>query len=87
MRAIGAQKLCDVADIGSDYDVIGIDEGQFFPDVRFKLPCWWIFAYLCILLGYWVCWEILKRWQGGYNICPWWHLPEDRVWEYHKLDT
>jgi len=40
MRAIGAQKLCDVANVGSDYDVIGIDEGQFFPDVRFKLLCW-----------------------------------------------
>ena len=74
MRAIGAQKLCDVANVGSDYDVIGIDEGQFFPDVRFKLLCWWIFAYLYIFIGYWVCREILERGKSCYYICTWWDL-------------
>lgn len=33
MRAIGAKKLSEVGDAYLDYDVIGIDEGQFFPDV------------------------------------------------------
>lgn len=34
MRAIGAQKLVEVCDSYKEFDVIGIDEGQFFPDVR-----------------------------------------------------
>lgn len=33
MRAIGARALNEVGDIWKQYDVIGIDEGQFFPDV------------------------------------------------------
>ena len=33
MRAISARALAEVADVWSSYDVIGIDEGQFFPDV------------------------------------------------------
>lgn len=40
MRAIGARRLGDVASIGEEYDVIGIDEGQFFPDVSINIFSW-----------------------------------------------
>ena len=33
MKAIGARTLKDIGDLYRDFDVIGIDEGQFFPDV------------------------------------------------------
>ena len=33
MNAIGARTLKEIGDTYRDYDVIGIDEGQFFPDV------------------------------------------------------
>jgi hypothetical protein len=33
MKAIGARTLKEIGDTYRDYDVIGIDEGQFFPDV------------------------------------------------------
>lgn len=33
MKAIGCSKLSEVGDEFFNYDVIAIDEGQFFPDV------------------------------------------------------
>ena len=33
MKAIGARTLKEIGDSYREYDVIGIDEGQFFPDV------------------------------------------------------
>jgi superfamily I DNA and RNA helicase len=33
MKAIGARTLKDIGNQFKDYDVIGIDEGQFFPDL------------------------------------------------------
>jgi len=33
MKAIGARTLKEIGDMYREYDVIGIDEGQFFPDV------------------------------------------------------
>lgn len=33
MKAIGACKLSDIGDSYHEYDVIAIDEGQFFPDI------------------------------------------------------
>ncbi len=33
MKAIGASKLSEIGDIYNNYDVIAIDEGQFFPDI------------------------------------------------------
>ena len=34
MKALGAKTLKEIGDIYREFDVIGIDEGQFFPDVR-----------------------------------------------------
>lgn len=33
MKALGARTLEEIGDIYRDYDVIAIDEGQFFPDI------------------------------------------------------
>ncbi len=33
LRATGAATLASVVDLVEDYDVVGIDEGQFYPDV------------------------------------------------------
>jgi hypothetical protein len=33
MKAIGARTLKEIGDSYREFDVIGIDEGQFFPDV------------------------------------------------------
>jgi len=33
MHAIGAKAMADIGDIYRQYDVIAVDEGQFFPDV------------------------------------------------------
>ena len=33
MKALGAKTLKEIGDIYREFDVIGIDEGQFFPDV------------------------------------------------------
>jgi hypothetical protein len=33
MKAIGARTLKEIGNIYREYDVIGIDEGQFFADV------------------------------------------------------
>ena len=41
MRAIGAKHLSETNDIYSNYDVIGIDEGQFFPDVSTQTTSFW----------------------------------------------
>ena len=34
MNAIGAKTMAEIGDLFKEYDVIGVDEGQFFPDVR-----------------------------------------------------
>ncbi len=36
MNAIGARTMGDIGDLYRDYDVIAVDEGQFFPDVSSK---------------------------------------------------
>ena len=33
MNAIGAKCMADIGDLYRKYDVIAVDEGQFFPDV------------------------------------------------------
>jgi thymidine kinase len=33
MKAVACKKLADLGDIWEKYDVIGIDEGQFFEDL------------------------------------------------------
>ena len=33
MSAAACERLSEVADVAGDYDCIGIDEGQFFPDL------------------------------------------------------
>jgi hypothetical protein len=33
MKALGAKTLKEIGDLYREFDVIGIDEGQFFPDV------------------------------------------------------
>lgn len=33
LPAVAAEKLSDMEDLAADYEIIGIDEGQFFPDV------------------------------------------------------
>ena len=38
MKAIGARTLKEIGDSYREYDVIGIDEGQFFPDVCKDFP-------------------------------------------------
>jgi thymidine kinase len=38
MQAVGAQHLSDIGDSYKDFDVIGIDEGQFFNDVITPTP-------------------------------------------------
>ena len=40
MHAIGAKSLADIGDLYREYDVIAVDEGQFFPDVSLitKIP-------------------------------------------------
>ncbi len=35
MKAVAASELSEVGDEWRNHDVIGIDEGQFFPDVTF----------------------------------------------------
>ena len=34
MQAVGAKMMSDIGQLYSNYDVIAVDEGQFFPDVR-----------------------------------------------------
>ena len=34
MKAVSCSKLAEIGDEWKEYDVIGIDEGQFFADVR-----------------------------------------------------
>lgn len=33
MKAIGAKAMSDIGDLYKEYDVIAVDEGQFFPDI------------------------------------------------------
>jgi hypothetical protein len=33
MNAIGAKNLSEIGDLYRNFDVIAVDEGQFFPDV------------------------------------------------------
>ena len=33
MNAIGAKSMADIGDLYKSFDVVAIDEGQFFPDV------------------------------------------------------
>ena len=46
MNAIGAKSMADIGDLYKSYDVVAIDEGQFFPDVsiiadnQFKIVSW-----------------------------------------------
>ena len=46
MNAIGAKSMADIGDLYKSFDVVAIDEGQFFPDVsiiadnQFKIVCW-----------------------------------------------
>lgn len=52
MRAIGARALNEVGDIWKQYDVIGIDEGQFFSDVSKNeiIECKYIAQYIyCVM--------------------------------------
>lgn len=37
MKAIGAKALSEIGDLYKSYDVIAVDEGQFFPDVSLLL--------------------------------------------------
>lgn len=48
MHAIGAKSMADIGDLYRDYDVIAVDEGQFFPDVcklTFQLYIPFLFFY------------------------------------------
>ena len=46
MNAIGAKSMADIGDLYKSFDVVAIDEGQFFPDVsiiadnQFKIVSW-----------------------------------------------
>lgn len=33
IKAVAVKELADIGDKWNNYDVIGVDEGQFFPDV------------------------------------------------------
>ena len=44
-KAVGAKLLSEIGDLWTTFDVIGIDEGQFFDDVRLvstQLPYRWL---------------------------------------------
>ena len=70
MKALGAKTLKEIGDIYREFDVIGIDEGQFFPDVRLTFVT-------AIDRG--MVRPGSQRREGRHHLCPRWHLLEDRL--------
>jgi hypothetical protein len=70
MKAIAASSLKDIGNMYKDFDVIGIDEGQFFPDVS---------PPLLIFLGRRMVRPGSQRGQSGDHLGTRRHLPADRL--------
>ena len=72
MKALGAKTLKEIGDIYREFDVIGIDEGQFFPDVSFFFDPLSSIDSGMVRPG-------SQRREGRHHLCPRWHVLEDRL--------
>ena len=68
-KAVGATSLSEIGDLWKSFDVIGLDEGQFFEDVSFRILPNCLLIIDCIFRG-----KCGQRRKGSNRGCPRHHL-------------